>query len=156
MRNWQVGSRANLPVLPGVYLTFLTFVEDGNTDTIPASSKPSSLASSIATMPSSSSLNSIASAPSSVGGSTAVAATIKPAAETGVPVKKLVHFFKRQKAAEIIREIQSYQMTRYNLNEVKSITDWIQAKLEQVDKGDDEMYELSMQLEPREKEEERV
>jgi son of sevenless-like protein len=70
--------------------------------------------------------------------------------------KKLIHFFKRQKSADVIREIQQYQTTPYNLVEVRSIIEWLKAKLEDVEKGGVDMYDLSCQLEPKEKEDERL
>lgn len=132
----------------GVYLTFLTFIEDGNANMIAAPTQSAS--GTLSTLPSSSSLASSVTTASSAStpGTTITGST----SET----KKLIHFFKRQKSADVIREIQQYQTTPYNLVEVRPIIEWLKGKLEDVEKGGVDMYDLSCQLEPKEKEDERL
>ncbi len=40
--------------------------------------------------------------------------------------------------------------------EVKSVVEWVKGKLEEVEKGGVDMYDLSCQLEPKEREEEKL
>ncbi|OUM61235.1 hypothetical protein PIROE2DRAFT_54633 [Piromyces sp. E2] len=96
----------NPPCVPflGVYLTDLTFIEDGNTNYLKSNSQ-------------------------------------------------LINFSKQTKTAEVIREIQQYQNQPYNLNPVKEIADFILKSLnEQIDEA--ELYDISLMLEPREREDE--
>lgn len=98
---------ANPPCIPffGVYLTDLTFIEDG----IPSIIKKSAL----------------------------------------------INFAKRAKTAEVIREIQQYQNVPYPLQGVPELQDYILNNM--VAAGDvHEMYDRSLQVEPREREEDRV
>lgn len=67
------------------------------------------------------------------------------------PDRKLINFFKRQRSAEIIREIQQYQATPYNLAPVESIRKVIDKGLDAVDRAPD-LYEVSLDVEPRETE----
>jgi len=96
----------NPPCVPflGVYLTDLTFIEDGNTNNLKSNSQ-------------------------------------------------LINFSKQTKTAEVIREIQQYQNQPYNLNPVKEISDFVLKCLnETVDEST--LYDMSLILEPREREDE--
>ncbi|CAG8534743.1 7445_t:CDS:10, partial [Diversispora eburnea] len=91
---------------PCVYLTDLTFIEDGNPNTIKKT-------------------------------------------------RPLINFSKRMKTAEVIREIQQYQSVPYNLNAVQEIQIFIQSHLqESKDVGD--LYDQSLNMEPREREDEKI
>ncbi|CAE7227536.1 unnamed protein product [Rhizoctonia solani] len=96
------------PCVPflGVYLTVLTFIQDGNKDFI--------------------------------------------SKEQGI-----INFGKRLKAAEVIREIQSYQAKQYNLSVVDQIQTFIEQSLANVEEKAD-YWETSMGLEPREREDEKM
>jgi len=98
----------NPPCVPflGVYLTVLTFIQDGNKDLL-------------------------------------------------VKEGNLINFNKRQKAAEVIREIKKYQQKPYNLSEIPSIQDFLEASLSSVENAPD-FWEISMALEPREREDEKM
>ncbi|OWP07070.1 cell division control protein Cdc [Marssonina coronariae] len=98
---------ANPPCIPffGVYLTDLTFIEDG----IPSIIKKSTL----------------------------------------------VNFAKRAKTAEVIRDIQQYQNAPYPLQAVNELQDYILSNMQAA--GDvHEMYERSLAVEPREREDEKI
>ncbi|KAJ1303388.1 hypothetical protein OPQ81_011580 [Rhizoctonia solani] len=96
------------PCVPflGVYLTVLTFIQDGNKDFIDKE-------------------------------------------------KGIINFGKRQKAAEVIREIQSYQAKQYNLSVVDQVQTFIEQSLANVEEKAD-YWETSMSLEPREREDEKM
>ncbi|KAL2002364.1 hypothetical protein VTN02DRAFT_113 [Thermoascus thermophilus] len=97
---------ANPPCIPffGVYLTDLTFIEDG----IP-SNTPSDL----------------------------------------------INFNKRAKTAEVIRDIQQYQNVPYLLQPVPELQDYILSNMQAA--GDvHDMYERSLEVEPREREDEKI
>lgn len=99
--------RANPPCIPffGVYLTDLTFIEDG----IPSLIKRTNL----------------------------------------------INFAKRAKTAEVIRDIQQYQNVPYPLQPVPELQDYILTNMQSA--GDvHEMYEMSLQVEPREREDEKI
>lgn len=68
---------------------------------------------------------------------------------------ELINFTKRTKTAEVIRDIQQYQNVPYNLTEVPDLRDWI---LDNMRTASDvhEMYNKSLQIEPREREEEKI
>ena len=130
----------------GFWLSALTFIEDGNKDFVPNpfntdTSQPS--AGGLSTSVSSSSL-------------AATAARAGPSSETSHP--PLINFFKRSLAAEILRDIQQYQSQPYNLAKSRTVYDWLMKSLEHCDRtyNLDKMYDLSLQLEPREREEERI
>jgi len=79
--------------------------------------------------------------------------------EDGIPsiIKKtqLVNFAKRAKTAEVIRDIQQYQNSPYSLNSVNELQDYILRNMQSA--GDvHEMYERSLQVEPREREDEKI
>lgn len=96
------------PCVPflGVYLTDLTFIEDGNLDRLKSDDR-------------------------------------------------LINFGKRSKTAEVIREIMVYQSTPYNLSPVPGIQKFIEDNLVE-SRGDTELYQQSLNLEPREREDEKI
>ena len=67
----------------------------------------------------------------------------------------LINFFKRSLSADILRDIHQYQSQPYNLARCKPVYDYICSGLEVVEKSGD-LYEMSLVLEPREREEERM
>ncbi|KAL8677616.1 MAG: hypothetical protein Q9186_005975 [Xanthomendoza sp. 1 TL-2023] len=98
---------ANPPCIPffGVYLTDLTFIEDG------------------------------------------ISSVIKKT--------NLINFAKRAKTAEVIRDIQQYQNVPYPLKPVTDLQDYILSNMQAA--GDvHEMYEKSLAVEPREREDEKI
>ncbi|KAL1835647.1 hypothetical protein VTJ49DRAFT_6295 [Mycothermus thermophilus] len=79
--------------------------------------------------------------------------------EDGIPsvIKKtnLINFAKRAKTAEVIRDIQQYQNVAYSLQPVPELQDYILSNMQAA--GDvHEMYEKSLQIEPREREDEKI
>lgn len=79
--------------------------------------------------------------------------------EDGIPslIKKtnLINFAKRAKTAEVIRDIQQYQNVPYPLQPVPELQDYILTNMQSA--GDvHEMYETSLQVEPREREDEKI
>ncbi|KAI9229311.1 MAG: ras guanine nucleotide exchange factor domain-containing protein [Piptocephalis tieghemiana] len=98
----------NPPCMPflGVYLTDLTFIEDGNSDTL--RDQP-----------------------------------------------HLINFSKRAKTADVIREMQQFQAQPYALRAVPEIQGFLKKHLES--SGDDAtQYNRSLQMEPREREDEKI
>lgn len=79
--------------------------------------------------------------------------------EDGIPsvIKKtnLINFAKRAKTAEVIRDIQQYQNVGYSLQPVPELQDYIISNMQAA--GDvHEMYDKSLQVEPREREDEKI
>ncbi|KAK3692665.1 ras guanine nucleotide exchange factor domain-containing protein [Podospora appendiculata] len=79
--------------------------------------------------------------------------------EDGIPslLKKtnLINFAKRAKTAEVIRDIQQYQNVAYSLQPVPELQDYILSNMQAA--GDvHEMYDKSLQIEPREREDEKI
>lgn len=79
--------------------------------------------------------------------------------EDGIPsiIKKtnLINFAKRAKTAEVIRDIQQYQNVGYSLSSVPELQDYILSNMQAA--GDvHEMYDKSLQIEPREREDEKI
>jgi len=79
--------------------------------------------------------------------------------EDGIPsiIKKttLINFAKRAKTAEVIRDIQQYQNVPYGLKPVEELQDYILSNMQAA--GDvHEMYEKSLAVEPREREDEKI
>ena len=79
--------------------------------------------------------------------------------EDGIPsiIKKtqLINFAKRAKTAEVIRDIQQYQNAPYGLQAVPELQEYILRNMQSA--GDvHEMYERSLQVEPREREDEKI
>lgn len=97
--NWTV---------PGVFLTTLTFIQDGSEDTLPGN---------------------------------------------------LVNFRKRQKASEVIQDIQRWQTLPHHFHPLSLVQIYIEESLgkfsDQVDVGD-MFWNLSLEREPREREDEKM
>lgn len=79
--------------------------------------------------------------------------------EDGIPslIKKtnLINFAKRAKTADVIKGIQQYQNAPYHLQEVPELREYILRNMASA--GDvHEMYERSLQVEPREREDEKI
>ena len=79
--------------------------------------------------------------------------------EDGIPsiIRRtdFINFAKRAKTAEVIRDIQQYQNVPYGLREVPELRDYILNNMEAA--GDvHEMYEKSLSVEPREREDEKI
>lgn len=79
--------------------------------------------------------------------------------EDGIPsvIKRtdLINFAKRAKTADVIRDIQQYQNVPYVLKSVPDLQDYILSNMQAA--GDvHEMYEKSLQVEPREREDEKI
>ena len=79
--------------------------------------------------------------------------------EDGIPsvIKKTnsINFTKRAKTAEVIRDIQQYQSVPYPLKSVGDLQDYILSNMQAA--GDvHEMYEKSLAVEPREREDEKI
>lgn len=79
--------------------------------------------------------------------------------EDGIPsvIKKtnLINFAKRSKTAEVIRDIQQYQNVPYPLQPVPELQDYILTNMQTA--GDvHEMYDRSLAVEPREREDEKI
>lgn len=79
--------------------------------------------------------------------------------EDGIPSlaknTELINFAKRTKTAEVIRDIQQYQNVPYGLNPVPELQEWISDNMRNA--GDvQDMYNQSLKIEPREREEEKI
>lgn len=79
--------------------------------------------------------------------------------EDGIPsiIKKTtaINFAKRAKTADVIRDIQQYQNVPYSLQPVAELQDYILSNMQAA--GDvHEMYDKSLQIEPREREDEKI
>ncbi|KAG0180775.1 hypothetical protein DFQ29_010159 [Apophysomyces sp. BC1021] len=68
---------------------------------------------------------------------------------------ELINFAKRAKTAEVIREIQQYQSSLYQLKSVDELQEFIQLHLKST-RDEDQLYEESLKLEPREREDEKI
>ncbi|KAJ2962862.1 hypothetical protein NQZ79_g2056 [Umbelopsis isabellina] len=68
---------------------------------------------------------------------------------------QLINFAKRMKTAEVIREIQQYQSSPYVLNAVPELQLFITTHL-QSSRDEETCYNLSLALEPREREDEKI
>lgn len=79
--------------------------------------------------------------------------------EDGIPsiIKKtqLINFAKRAKTAEVIRDVQQYQNVPYGLQPVPELQDYIQRNMTTASDVH-EMYERSLTVEPREREDEKI
>ncbi|KAF2490131.1 ras GEF [Lophium mytilinum] len=79
--------------------------------------------------------------------------------EDGIPslIKKtnLINFAKRARTAEVIRDIQQYQNVPYPLQPVPELQDYILTNM-QTANDVHEMYDTSLQVEPREREDEKI
>jgi hypothetical protein len=67
----------------------------------------------------------------------------------------LINFSKRQKAAAIIAEIKRYQSQPYNLLVVEPIRAFVEESL-MLEKTSDYFWELSLQREPKERDDEKM
>lgn len=79
--------------------------------------------------------------------------------EDGIPsvIKRSnsINFAKRAKTAEVIRDIQQYQNVPYPLQPVPELQDYILSNMQAA--GDvHEMYDKSLAVEPREREDEKI
>lgn len=79
--------------------------------------------------------------------------------EDGIPsvIKRtdLINFAKRAKTADVIRDIQQYQNVPYVLKPVPDLQDYMLSNMQAA--GDvHEMYDKSLQVEPREREDEKI
>lgn len=71
----------------------------------------------------------------------------------------MINFRKRQKAAEIIQDIKRWQAMPYNLNHVSAIIAWLEDNFETYQDGTDygdKFWHLSLEREPREREDEKM
>lgn len=79
--------------------------------------------------------------------------------EDGIPSviknSELINFMKRKMTAEVIRDIQQYQNVPYTLNPVPELQSWILNQMEAA-RSVHEMYDRSLEVEPREREEEKI
>ena len=79
--------------------------------------------------------------------------------EDGIPsvIKRtdLINFAKRAKTADVIRDIQQYQNVPYVLKSVPDLQDYILSNM-QAASDVHEMYDKSLQVEPREREDEKI
>lgn len=67
----------------------------------------------------------------------------------------MINFAKRAKTAEVIRDIQQYQNVPYPLQPVPELQEYILSNMQAA--GDvHEMYEKSLLVEPREREDEKI
>ena len=66
-----------------------------------------------------------------------------------------INFQKRQKAAELIQQIQLHQSTPYNLAEVSAIRQYLEVAFI-TDKDDQIFYQMSLAIEPRERDDEKI
>ncbi|CEP07119.1 hypothetical protein, partial, partial [Parasitella parasitica] len=69
--------------------------------------------------------------------------------------KNLINFAKRMKTAEVIRELQQHQSTHYMLTAVPDIQEFIKTHLHS-SREEEELYKISLQAEPREKDEDTI
>lgn len=78
--------------------------------------------------------------------------------EDGIPSltqSNLINFNKRAKTAEVIRDIQQYQNAPYQLQTVSELQEFVLSNIQRA--GDvHEMYERSLEVEPREREDEKI
>ncbi|KAI9258259.1 ras guanine nucleotide exchange factor domain-containing protein [Sporodiniella umbellata] len=69
--------------------------------------------------------------------------------------KEMINFAKRAKTAEVIREIQQYQSSLYQLKTVEEIQEFIKSNLLST-RDEDQLYSESLKIEPREREDEKI
>ena len=71
----------------------------------------------------------------------------------------MVNFRKRQKAAELILEIRRWQSMPFNLNSVPVILQWLEESFSKYQDGQDygdQFWNISLEREPREREDEKM
>lgn len=71
----------------------------------------------------------------------------------------MVNFRKRQKAAEVILDIKRWQAMPYNLQLVNAIIAWLEESLNKYEDGKDygdQFWNISLEREPREREDEKM
>jgi son of sevenless-like protein len=71
----------------------------------------------------------------------------------------LINFRKRQKAAEVIEDIKRWQLAPYSFHFVPSVASFIEDSLRQFEDGrdlSDVFWNLSLEREPREREDEKM
>lgn len=71
----------------------------------------------------------------------------------------LINFGKRQKAAEVIREIKHWQSKLYNLNPLPQVLAFVEEALgafNDATEWSDHFWNLSLEREPREREDEKM
>ncbi|KAI9324097.1 ras guanine nucleotide exchange factor domain-containing protein [Zopfochytrium polystomum] len=74
---------------------------------------------------------------------------------TSPPPSEMINFAKRMKTSEVIREVQQYQNVPYLFTPVPELQQFLQESfITSVDETD--LYNLSLQLEPREREDEKI
>ena len=66
-----------------------------------------------------------------------------------------INFNKRQKAAELIQQIQLHQSMPYNLTPVPAIQKFIDEQFK-IDRDDTVLYDMSLAIEPRERDDEKI
>jgi len=69
--------------------------------------------------------------------------------------EKLINFSKRMKTAEVIRDLQQYQTVPYPFVRVNELQMWLDNELANSSEIQ-ELYDLSTQVEPREREDEKM
>ena len=133
-------------------MSALTFIEDGNKNFLnpgpPALSSASSVTSPARSTRTATTVN-----------TSDTAITPYQTSDGNPPTAPLINFFKRSLCAEILRDVQQYQSQPYNLARCKPVYEWVTSELESWARGNphpDKLYDVSLALEPREREEERV
>jgi len=69
--------------------------------------------------------------------------------------EKLINFSKRMKTAEVIRDLQQYQTVPYSFQKINELQAWLDNELTNSSEIQ-ELYDLSTQVEPREREDEKM
>ena len=140
----------------------MTFIEDGNknllkapgSESAPTPSGPSATGTTTQTP-----LTSSTSTSASLSATSSATPAILPARPAPQPSGPLINFFKQSLAAEILRDIQQYQSQPYTLARSTIVYEYITKQFERFKKelpNMDRLYDQSLALEPREREEERI